>query len=191
MSRANQALVHRQLLLSPTLVLAMLNIGEFLPVGSLHGEYLAVDRETVKSVTLNRPEVVLRPAPSIEFPGGVDCNSPVHWDGDTMFMFNSDPNVVRSSGTKVLKLGGVISTHYNNQANGGRWIEATYKSEGGKLYGWYHNEPHPVCSAKSELTAPRIGAVVSTDNGANWQDLGIITLEHSPEAICYAVESRH
>jgi hypothetical protein len=41
------------------------------------------------------------------------------------------------------------------------------------LYGWYHHEPTGLCPGKS-LTAPKIGAVWSTDNGRTWHDLGII-----------------
>jgi hypothetical protein len=69
---------------------------------------------------------------------------------------------------------------YNNQVQGGRWIECTWKSDDGTLYGWYHLEPSGICPGahpefpKMNLTAPRIGAVKSRDNGATWEDLGII-----------------
>jgi hypothetical protein len=53
---------------------------------------------------------------------------------------------------------------------GGRWIESTHKAEDGKLYMWYHNEP-PLATGR---TAPRIGAMVSADNGLTWRDLGIV-----------------
>jgi len=120
------------------------------------------------------PGVELRKASFVKFPGVVDCNSPAHWDGSAMYIFNSAPNVVRSTGTGVFHLGPANPTRYTNDANGGRWIEATHKAEDGNLYGWYHNEPHPVCPAKHDLTAPRIGAAVSTDNGATWKDLGFV-----------------
>ena len=53
---------------------------------------------------------------------------------------------------------------------GARWIEATHKARDGKLYMWYHNEP-PLPGGR---TAPRIGTMVSTDNGLSWRDLGIV-----------------
>jgi hypothetical protein len=53
---------------------------------------------------------------------------------------------------------------------GPRWIEATHRAQDGTLYMWYHNEP-PLSGGK---TAPRIGEMVSTDNGLHWRDLGII-----------------
>ena len=69
---------------------------------------------------------------------------------------------------------------YDSQANGGRWIECTWKADNGVLYGWYHLEPRGVCaggqtnSPQANLTAPQIGAVSSTNNGATWHDLGMV-----------------
>jgi len=40
------------------------------------------------------------------------------------------------------------------------------------VFGWYHHEPGGVCS--NGLTAPKIGAVVSYDNGKTITDLGIV-----------------
>ena len=131
------------------------------------------------------PTIVLRDAPLLRFPGvklpgreqGVtDCNSPAHWDGETFYLFNSAGHPSRSQGKDVFSLGESTPVKYNNQANGGRWIEATHKDDDGTLYGWYHNEPTGVCppNVAQHLTAPRIGAVRSKDNGATWEDLGFI-----------------
>jgi hypothetical protein len=62
---------------------------------------------------------------------------------------------------------------FDNEAGwtmGGRWIESTYKADDGRLYMWYHNEPH----LSPDRTAPRIGTMVSGDNGLTWRDLGIV-----------------
>ncbi len=48
-------------------------------------------------------------------------------------------------------------------------------------HGWYHNEPGGLCPG-THLTAPKIGAVRSKDNGATWHDLGII-LEARPNTL--------
>lgn len=56
---------------------------------------------------------------------------------------------------------------------GGRWIESTWLGEDGTLYGWYHFEPYGICGG-TNLTAPQIGALRSFDNGASWEDLGIV-----------------
>jgi hypothetical protein len=119
---------------------------------------------------------VLRFAPPLIFPKGwdsTDCNSPFHWDRDTLFIFNSIHGVRRSKGPSLFHLGKTITTSYNNTINGGRWIESTWKDENGDLYAWYHNEPREICP-ENDLTAPRIGAAVSYDNGLTFEDLGLI-----------------
>ena len=109
-----------------------------------------------------------------QWPGVVDCNSPVHWDGETMYMFNSAGHPYRSSGPDVFHLSRPsVRVKFDNEAEwkmGGRWIEAAHKADDGGLYMWYHNEP-PVVPGK---TAPRIGSMVSEDNGLTWRDLGIV-----------------
>lgn len=135
-------------------------------------------------------EVVLRPAPLLQMrganspapgkPGDTDCNSPAHWDGDTLYLFNSAGHPWRTAGPDVFHLTNEYRRcEYDNKANGGRWIECTWKADDGTLYGWYHNEPGGLCPG-TRLTAPRIGAVRSSDNGANWHDLGIV-LEARPD----------
>jgi hypothetical protein len=132
----------------------------------------------------SRPGATLRAAPLIQFrganspdpqhPGDTDCNSPLHWDGETLYLFNSAGHPWRSEGPDLFHLDQrYVRTEYNNRANGGRWIECTWKAENGALYGWYHNEPGGLCPGTS-LTAPRIGAVRSSDNGAHWEDLGAV-----------------
>jgi hypothetical protein len=166
---------------SLTLVLAALSVMRIPRAGGLPAALFVVSQKAARSGSQNVPAVVFRKASLIKFPATVDCNSPAHWDGDTMFVFNSAPPF-RSSGVEVTQLGPASPALFNSEANGERWIEATYKAEQGKLYGWYHNEPHRVCSANKDLTAPRIGAVVSTDNGAHWKDLGFI-LEAPPNSL--------
>lgn len=135
------------------------------------------------------PVVTLRPAPPVFFPGAdrkapdrpgeTDSNSPLHWSGDTLFVFNSAGHPWRAGGPDLFSLGQTyLRTEYHNQTNGGRWIEATWKAADGTLYGWYHFEPTGLCPG-THLTAPRIGAARSRDDGARWEDLGIV-LEAPP-----------
>lgn len=121
---------------------------------------------------------VLRPAPYFSFPGGgldsTDCNCPAHWDGNTLFLFNSCDGIRRSNGPDLFHMNNVITVPLDtSMEDGGYWIESTWKDADGALYAWYHNEPDGIC-LESNLTAPRIGAAVSYDNGRTFKDLGFI-----------------
>ncbi len=130
------------------------------------------------------PAVVMREARPLRLPGVrrpdgsevVDSNSPAHWDGDTLYVFNSDDHPWRFSGPDLFHLGNPIDTflgHTNNRLS--IWIESTWRDDDGTLYGWYHYEPDDVCRSDAHLpTAPRIGALQSRDNGASWKDIGFV-----------------
>ncbi len=134
------------------------------------------------------PRAVLRDAPPLELPGvtkpnpnapvAFDCNNPAHWDGDVMYTFSSEGRAERGSGPDLFHLARPsVRTRYDNDPEwrgGGRWVEATHKDTSGALYGWYHNEPPGICPETRRLTAPRIGAAVSHDNGLTFRDLGIV-----------------
>jgi hypothetical protein len=127
----------------------------------------------VKPAAAADPTARLRPAPRLEMPHAVDCNTPSHWDGDTFYVFISTGQPFRSSGKDLFHLGPAKEVPFDNKVNGGRWIEATWRADDGTLYGWYHNEPGGLCPG-TPLTAPRIGALRSTNNGAAWKDLGLV-----------------
>jgi hypothetical protein len=131
-------------------------------------------------------------APEIKFPGdptgGTDCNSPVWWSDDTMHILNSTGHPYHSYGPDLTQLGNKAPVTYSNEADGGRWIESVHQEEDGTLYGWYHNEPLKVIpdwaneGRPIKLTAPKIGAVISRDDGAHWEDLGIV-IEGGPDTM--------
>ena len=138
------------------------------------------------------PKAVLREAPLVQMrgadskspqqPGDSDCNSPAHWNGGTLYVFNSAGHPWRSAGPDLLHLDqDYRRCTYDNQVNSGRWIECTCPASDNVLFGWYHNEPGGLCPG-THLTAPRIGAVRSTDNGATWHDLGLV-LEAPPNTL--------
>ncbi len=135
------------------------------------------------------PAVTLRRAETIKMPGGwfpeinlnvVDCSSPCWWVGDTFYLLNSAADAWRSYGPDVNNLCPAVRTKYTQPADGYRWIESVYQQLDGTLFGWYHNEPRNFVpeeaqkGRESRLTAPRIGACRSTDNGMTWDDLGIV-----------------
>ncbi len=132
------------------------------------------------------PSVFLRQADPYNLPGvtvpeanqyhGFDCNNPVHWDGQTVYVFSSTAQPYRTLGPDSFHLlDPSVETKFHNDDTwkGGRWIESTFKDADGRLYAWYHHEQVGICPPK-KTTAPQIGAAVSTDNGLHWQDLGII-----------------
>jgi hypothetical protein len=144
------------------------------------------------------PAVTLRPAATAHFPGAnrpgpdrpgeCDSNSPLHWSGDALYIFNSAGHPWRASGPDLFRLGETyLKTEYHNQTNGGRWIEATWKAGDGTLYGWYHFEPAGLCPG-THLTAPRIGAARSRDDGTHWEDLGVV-LEARPGTLNCATKN--
>jgi len=127
------------------------------------------------------PTVRLRTAPAIHMPHDVDCNTPSHWDGGKFYVFTSTGHPYRTSGRDVFHLDAAEAVTFDNTVNGGRWIEATIRVGDGTLFGWYHNEPGGLCPGTT-LTAPRIGALRSTNNGATWKDLGLV-MESRPKTL--------
>jgi hypothetical protein len=130
------------------------------------------------------PSVQFHDAPQIQITG-VDSNSPAHWDGDTLYVFNSYGHPWRNSGPDISHLGNRISTKLGDLNDKLYiWIEATWKDEDdGALYGAYHYELDDVCVSNNHLpTMPKIGWIRSLDNGATWEDLGFI-IEAKPCAV--------
>lgn len=130
------------------------------------------------------PSVQFHDAPQIQITG-VDSNSPAHWDGDTLYVFNSYGHPWRNSGPDISHLGNRISTKLGDLNDKLYiWIEATWKDEDdGVLYGAYHYELDDVCVSNNHLpTMPKIGWIRSLDNGATWEDLGFI-IEAKPCAV--------
>lgn len=147
------------------------------------------------------PAYNLRPASYIRFPGSInearhrngvtDCNSPSHWDGETLYVFNSWEQPWRTSGPDLFHLSPVSAVQFNNPELKKLWIwlESTWKDERGILYGWFHNEVPFICGEGSkELPGypivVRCGALRSHDNGANWEDLGFILEAPATSVLC-------
>lgn len=150
---------------------------------------------TSEHVSFELREAALVELPGAPWPGtdrfgATDCNNPVHWHDGLMYVFSSTGHPYRSCGPDLFHLAGPPARiAFDNERDwnmGGRWFEATWQDEDGTLYGWYHNEPPNVCDRRKprdwSVTAPRIGAAVSRDNGLNWTDLGIV-LEAPPDAL--------
>jgi hypothetical protein len=118
------------------------------------------------------------------FPGLVDSNSPAFWSESVLVAFNSTYWPERTEGPGLETLGPPIDIELQGQAGGGGyWIEAVWRDDAtGTLYAWYHREPEDIeC-----LTAPVIGAAISTDEGRTWQDQGPVLENPYPIDCDYA-----
>ena len=127
-------------------------------------------------------QITIEDAPGLKFPATADCNSPAWWSGGKFYVLNSIGHPTRSSGENVENMTRGAEITYTAWRDGGRWIESVHQDPDGVLYGWYHNEPAHFTEIPESyqegrqfrLTAPFIGAVVSYDNGENWDDLGLV-----------------
>ena len=145
------------------------------------------------------PFVRLRPAPSVKFPGGynanrqmgflADCKSPSHWDGNTLYVFNSWEQPWRAAGPDLFHLSKAEPVRFDAEGLTKRWIwiESTYLDDDGNVYAWFHNEVPDECPPRKDDISgypivARIGALRSKDNGMTWNHLGFI-FEPSPATI--------
>jgi len=129
---------------------------------------------TVWPQALGKPSARLIDAPHIPAPAPTDCNSPAFWDGDTVYLFSSVGRPRRSSGPSLAQLGNTLRCVWDAPRDKSWWIESVWREpESGILYGWYHHEPSGLVPGTAE-TAPKIGAVISYDNGLTWKDQGFV-----------------
>jgi hypothetical protein len=144
------------------------------------------------------PTVLLSDAPPLGLPGGLkasgehfvaDSNSPCHWSGDTLHVFNSHAKIWHAAGPDLFRLGeGAATSTDSSLKDLAVWVESTWKEENGPLYGWVHNEFYGRCPDRPGFWAGypvfiKIRAVRSNDNGASWEDLGVV-LSADDKAMC-------
>ena len=115
----------------------------------------------------------VQPASHVALPKVIDGNTAATWAGGELHIFHSTGVPTRSKGPDQFKLANTESVSFNSAAHKPVWFEAVWRDEDGTLFLWYHNEPGGLCKG-NDLTAPRIGAAVSYDNGKTVQDLGLI-----------------
>lgn len=129
---------------------------------------------------IDKVMIEIEDAPPLKFPSDTDCNSPIWWSDGKMYILNSTGHPTRSWGESLETMQRGEPVVYTAWRDGGRWIESVHQDPDGTLFGWYHNEPAHFLPEEWQkgrqfpLTAPFIGAVVSYDNGVNWDDLGLV-----------------
>jgi len=130
------------------------------------------------ALPVNTISATFVPASPLAFPSSTDSNSPAIWDGQDFYLFTSSGGPRRAHGTWIGDVGdtnpGGPSASYTNDVGFGRWLEAVIRDDDtGELYGWYHEEIATFCPQGWRYW-PQIGAAVSEDDGATWDDLGIV-----------------
>ncbi|MBM3737574.1 MAG: hypothetical protein FJW39_17475 [Acidobacteria bacterium] len=131
--------------------------------------------------TCSAQSIAMAPAEPIRLPGISDSNSPAHWRDGRIYIYQSDGLPIMTFGDsqfEFLKTRGVLLSTYERTP---LWIESTWADDDGTLYAWYHHE-QTVCA---NLSAPRIGALVSYDGGTSFFDHGIV-LESGDAVDCSA-----
>jgi hypothetical protein len=129
-------------------------------------------------IAVSRAQTVqLQTAHSADFPALVDSNSPAYWSGTLQYLFNSLDLPIRSESTDGAHFARSRAVSVQG-TNNWRWIESAWVDTDGTVYAWYHAEPTNVCPGLP-LTAPQIGALISTD-GVFFQDLGIVLSSGDP-----------
>ena len=119
-----------------------------------------------------------------QLPSPTDSNSPGHWWNGNFVLFNAMGTPYRSQGAGQFSLGNATQVSFGAGQPYPLWIESTWMDDDGTLFAWYHHEPSFICP-DSNLTAPKIGALISHDNGKTFQDLGFV-LESGDPVDCSA-----
>ncbi len=117
----------------------------------------------------------------VSMPSQVDSNSPAYWKDGTFHLLNStggNPPLL-SDGANQFQLATPQSVRVSQMQPWPMWIEAVWPEEGGVVLGWYHQEHWGLC-AGSRLAVPQIGAVISYDGGATFQDMGAVLTSGDP-----------
>jgi hypothetical protein len=122
---------------------------------------------------------VVRSAPAVEIPLHVDGNSPTFWINGEFHFTTSTGIPAKARGSNQFTLAREGEVHVEPRAHYPVWIEAAWIDDDGTIYGWYHHEPQGLCPGNG-LTAPKIGAAVSYDNGYSYHDLGIVLTSPDP-----------
>lgn len=172
--------------LSLTLIVGFFDITVAV-LGAGQNKRFAIPRDTNPPPPSAAPAVSLLRTPTVEFTGEVDSNSPVLKtivDGQpTVVVFTSFGGVPsRASGPSLADLSPAVPIEILSPPDGGLWIEAVITADDGTWYGFYHNE-RLRCGSMTR-TAPRIGAIRSTDAGMTWTNLGILIQASSATFDC-------
>lgn len=121
----------------------------------------------------------VRSARTLFMPTAADSNSPAFWRDGQLHLFNSSGMPLLSTSVDQFSEPVTEPINLDRLDHLPLWIEAVLQDSDGTLYAWYHHEPGGICGS-TPLTAPVIGALVSTDDGRTFTDLGIVLSSGDP-----------
>ncbi len=135
----------------------------------------------VAAVTIAQAQIAyLRPAPPLSLPVPiVDGNSPGFWQDGSLRVYTSTGVPISMSGADLFGLQEGLPPTVEPADHYPLWIEAVWPDDDGTVYAWYHHESAHICVG-NELAVPSIGALVSTDGGSTFRDLGIVLSSGDP-----------
>jgi hypothetical protein len=109
----------------------------------------------------------------------IDGNSPGVWVDGALRVYTSTGDPLAMTGPDIFNLRQSANPVVTPRDHYPIWIESAWRDNDGTIYAWYHHEPSGVCR-DNRLTAPKIGALVSTDAGETFTDLGIVLSTGDP-----------
>ena len=125
-------------------------------------------------------EARLTRAETVSLPTQTDGNCPSFWLQDRLHLFSSIGHPLKiSKWDPARQTWDSANVRVGPLANLAIWIEAAWVDGDGVVFGWYHHEPAAL-HAEWNLTAPKIGAVISFDGGDTIHDLGFVLESGEP-----------
>jgi len=117
--------------------------------------------------------------PRKSLPPLIDSNTASFWKDGLLHAYSSTSHPILNIFDKDFNLLSSAPIRADSDRHFPMWIESVWHDDRGKLYAWYHHEVVGVCP-DSDYTTPEIGAMVSTDGGYTFRDLGIVLRSGDP-----------
>ena len=109
----------------------------------------------------------------------IDSNTASFWKNGRFHAYSSTSHPILNVFDTEFNLISSTAIKVDSDRHFPMWIESVYDDGNGRLFAWYHYEVIGVCP-NSTYTSPEVGAMVSTDGGYTYKDLGIVLRSGDP-----------